>query len=144
MEKEIYASKILDPVKLVNHMNELSRGRRGAVMVCFAIDVETGEATSAGIGNTSLRIYGLENFGVICQSGVLGQWHRETKKQKIQLHREDIALLYTDGIKSSEIRKHDLMDYRHLSAGGIARAVVDEFGKSLDDSSCVVVKVEYD
>jgi hypothetical protein len=57
----------------------------------------------------------------------------------MRLGRSDVLLLYTDGVRSS-FKLDEYPQLQYESAATIARNVVERFGRSYDDATCIVLR----
>lgn len=128
-----------DPCDMLEHLNQISKGRRGAAACALAINLMGGDHIFASIGNTTMRLVGPKSFHPISQDGVLGQWRRKLKRQVFELDRRSMLILHTDGV-SSRLDAQALLEQKHLSPNDLARFVVDKYGKDHDDASCMIIK----
>ena len=92
-----------------------------------------------GVGNTVFRTIGSHATRLYSTEGVIGSRMRQPPLQTVPLNRSDIILLYSDGVSD----RFDVEHYPQIlyhSARAIARKVVDKFGKSHDDATCIVMR----
>ena len=124
-------------------LNLLLRGTSGAVASMCRIHKETGLLTYSGIGNVSMRLFSPESRHLVTRDGMLGHQMPSPKQNTLQLHPGNIFMLYSDGVKE-HFDAEAFPDFFALSAQDIARIIIDYFSKTLDDASCIVVKVHHD
>ena len=60
-----------------------------------------------------------------------------------QINPGEVLILYSDGVRS-QLNRDEFPAFFELSAYDIARITIDYFSKTLDDASCIVVKVADD
>lgn len=86
-----------------------------------------------------IRSFGPRETRLSSAAGTLGHQIRTPQEHRMQLGKANVLVLYTDGIKE----RFELEDYpqlRYQSASVIAETIVDRFGKSHDDASCIVFR----
>jgi negative regulator of sigma-B (phosphoserine phosphatase) len=125
--------------ELMNGLHVHLKGTRGAVAAMCRLNILTGELTYVGIGNITIRIFGVKPTRLIPKDGIVGYRMRTIRELSIKLHPEDIILMHSDGIKEH----FDIFECAALlkeNAEDIAIGVLEQFGKKSDDASCVVLK----
>ncbi|MEH6635934.1 MAG: SpoIIE family protein phosphatase [Halioglobus sp.] len=115
------------------------QGSRGAAVGLCAIDSAAGRLDYAGIGNTSVRIFGNTETRFVSQDGVLGQNMRTPRPQNAQLEPDDLIVLYTDGVSDRFTTQQYPGLLLHAPAQVVAN-VVQRFGKDHDDAACIAVR----
>jgi hypothetical protein len=91
------------------------------------------------VGNTVIRRLGSRETRLPSVDGTLGQSVGTLVKQMMRLGRGDVLLLHTDGVRSSfKLDEYPQMQYE--SSATIARNVVERFGRSYDDATCIAVR----
>ncbi len=128
-----------DPVAVTLRLHEELKGRRGAAAGVAVLKIESGEVVYVGVGNTVIRRFGARETRLASVDGTLGQSVRTPVKQMMRLGKSDVLLLYTDGVRSSfKLDEYPQMQYE--SSATIARNVVERFGRSYDDATCIVLR----
>ena len=115
------------------------KGTIGACAGLCVVDKLKREVRYTGVGNTVLRTFGSRATRLISTDGIIGVRFRTPAVQTIPLNASDIMLLYTDGVSD----RFDIEQYPQIlyhSASAIAHAVVDRFGKSYDDATCLAMR----
>lgn len=110
----------------------------GAVSLC-SLDLSKGLFEYAAVGNIVMRIEGADCQKYYAKEGVVGGLNASPRFHSLQLGQGDTMILHTDGV-SDRFRIEDIPQLRGFSAGRMARTIVDEFGKSYDDVTCMVLK----
>lgn len=125
--------------KLMNGLHEHLKGTRGAVAAICHFDICTGKLEYVGVGNITVRIFGVKARRFIPQDGVIGYIIAKPMKNITKLHNGDILIMYSDGIKEhfDEFECNGLLKE---GAEQIADGIMRKFGKENDDASCVVLK----
>lgn len=124
---------------LMELLHERLRGTRGCVAALGRLNAETGALALVGIGNICVRIEGPEPARVILGDGVIGYTMSTPREKAVRLHRGDLLLLYSDGIKEF----FDLRECPGLLGQGIdevAATILRRFGKASDDASCLALR----
>lgn len=127
---------------LINIMNGLHchlMGTRGAVAAVCHFHILTGEFNYVGMGNITVRVFGIKNSRLIPKDGIVGYMMTNPKKHTIRLYQGDTVLIHSDGIREhfdifqcSELLKND--------AESAAKEIVEKYGRKSDDISCIVLK----
>lgn len=123
----------------IHNLHAELKGTIGAVAGVCVVDTVTRELRYAGVGNTVFRTVGSHATRLLSAEGVIGSRMRQPPLQTVPLNRSGIILLYTDGVSD----RFDVEHYPQIiyhSARAIARKVVDNFGKSHDDATCIVMR----
>ena len=129
----------LEPAATMEGLHDVMRGTDGAAAGLCVVELSSGSARFAGVGNTVARILGKREKTVFSTPGTLGHQIRTQKEQRLMIEPGDLLLLYSDGIRE----RFELDDYPRLrlkDARTIARTIVSRFGKDYDDASCVVMR----
>ena len=128
-----------DLVDIMNGLHCHLKGTRGAVAAMCHFHILTGEFNYVGVGNFTVRVFGVKNLRLIPKGGVVGYMMTNPKKHTIRLHPDDTVLIHSDGI-----REHfDILQCSGLlkeNSESAAREIVRKFGRKTDDISCVVLK----
>jgi serine phosphatase RsbU (regulator of sigma subunit) len=122
-----------------NAVHERLRDTIGAAVGLAFLDTNTGKLTFAGVGNTVLRRFGTADTRLVSRDGVVGQRTVTPRPVELTLSSGDLVLLTTDGVTE----RFGTEDYPGLygdSAAVVARTVVDRFGKSHDDATCLALR----
>ena len=123
----------------MRNLNEQLSGSIGAAAGIAIVDVESRRMTFVGVGNTvarpmsgGTRLYSVE--------GNLGTTLRTLREQRIRLNSGDLVLFYTDGVRDRfEVDEYPQMRYE--PAKRVAQTVVERFGRSHDDATCVALRL---
>jgi negative regulator of sigma-B (phosphoserine phosphatase) len=124
---------------LMTRLHQHLKGTRGAAVGLCAIDTATGRIDYAGIGNTSMRLFGKAETRFVSQDGVLGQNMRTPRPQTLQLEPGDVIILYTDGV-SDRFTADDYPGVLRHAPKEVAINIVQRFGKDHDDAACIAVR----
>lgn len=131
-----YKKSLID---IMNGLHEHLKGTRGAVVAICNLDILTGEFTYVGMGNITVRIFGVKPTRLTPKDGIVGYRMTNPKQLILKLYPEDIVLMHSDGI-----REHfDIFECAGLlkeNAEDIAQGILKKFGKKNDDASCIVLK----
>jgi negative regulator of sigma-B (phosphoserine phosphatase) len=132
-----YASS--DIPGLMKRLHQHVKGTRGAAAGLCAIDADEGRVVYAGIGNTVLRRFGKIDTRLVSQDGVLGQNMRTPRLQTLQLEKDDLVVLYTDGVRD-RFTAEDYPSIFHHAPKDVVRTLIERFGKDYDDAACIAVR----
>lgn len=138
-EELITESTLTDPPSLLAAMDAGLAGTVGAAAAVAMIDVETGQGTYTGVGNTVGRIIGPTERGLISSDGIVGKRSPRGRAAGFSLGRGETLLMHTDGI-SSRLPPSTYTDLLGHQAENAAREMVRRFGRSHDDCACIVVR----
>jgi phosphoserine phosphatase RsbX len=133
-----------DLCETLSALHEELRNSRGAVADLCRIDKRTGVVSYSGIGNVTSRIFKPEgDVSFFPRNGMLGYEILPPKAHQKQINPGEVLILYSDGVRS-QLNRDEFPAFFELSAYDIARITIDYFSKTLDDASCIVVKVADD
>jgi anti-sigma regulatory factor (Ser/Thr protein kinase) len=128
-----------DVVKTIHELHEALKDTIGAAVGICVVEAETRAVRYAGVGNTVLRTFGARPTRLNSSTGTLGAQLRGVHEQRLQLSSKDILVMYTDGVSD----RFGLDKYPTLLVERpemIVRSIVEQFGKSHDDASCVALR----
>ncbi len=130
---------LVDPAEILTAMHDELRGSIGAAAGVAVFYPDSGELRFCCVGNVTARMFGSRESRFAGNPGLLGDTLRSQAAQCITLQPGDVFLLYSDGIRD----RFELSDYPQLQYQGaetVARSLLERFGKSHDDASCVVLR----
>ena len=128
-----------DPVVTLQLLHSELRGTRGAVAGIAAFSPATGKVRFAACGNIVARRMGQAEARLHAADGTLGQSMRTPTEQKLVLQEKDVLLIHTDGIQSRfGMKDYPKICYEHAKV--IARKIVEKFGRSYDDATCLALR----
>jgi anti-sigma regulatory factor (Ser/Thr protein kinase) len=128
-----------DPVATLQLLHSELRGTRGAVAGIAAFSPATGKVRFAACGNIVARRMGQAEARLHAAEGTLGQSMRTPTEQKLVLQEKDVLLIHTDGIQSRfSVKDYPNIYYEHAKV--IARTIVEKFGRSYDDATCLALR----
>jgi serine phosphatase RsbU (regulator of sigma subunit) len=134
--RNIWNGDVLDTMR---RLHAELQGTIGAVAGLCAVDIVTGELRYTGVGNTVFRTIGPSATRLLSAEGIIGGHMRKPKVQMLSLKESSIVLLYTDGVSDHfEIEQYPQMSYHRPEA--VARKIVDSFGKTHDDATCIAMR----
>lgn len=131
----------LEPPALLELLHESTKGERGSAVGLCRIDTASGELFFVGVGNTALRLLGRRSIRLESSEGVVGGRMRRVQVQRLVLDREEVVLMYTDGV-SNRFEADDMPEILYAPATRAARELVAKFGKRHDDASCIALRYE--
>lgn len=138
-EELILESTMTDPPSLLSALDAGLAGTVGAAAAVATINLETGQGTYTGVGNTVGRIIGQTDRRLISSDGVVGKRSMAGRSAGFVLGRGETLLMHTDGL-SSRLAPSDFADLLDEQAGTAARELVRRFGRSHDDCACIIVR----
>lgn len=128
-----------DPTATLQLLHTELRGSRGAVAGIAVFNPATGKVRYVACGNIVARRMGESEVSLHSAEGTLGQSMRSPTEQKLVLQEKDVLLIHTDGIKS----RFGMKDYPKICyerAQVIAKTIVEKFGRSYDDATCLALR----
>ncbi|MCW6036987.1 SpoIIE family protein phosphatase [Spirulina subsalsa FACHB-351] len=139
MQKFLHENWTFDVRKTLLNLHEHCKGTLGAAVGLGLLNVQTGELSYSGVGNTVIRLVGKQSKRLYSADGIVGSRMRTPVEQKLYLTPTDILLMYTDGVKD----RFEVNDYPQLlyeSPQALARNIVRQFEKVYDDATCLVLR----
>jgi len=125
--------------RLLAEMDSALLGSLGDAAGLIHLDTTDGSFTYLALGNTRIGHIGLAPWTGFSNEGVLGGGIRRSAVQTGQLCRDDILLLWTDGLPESGcIALATSLSFR--PAQDIASALVSKLAKPYDDAACIVLR----
>lgn len=131
-----YRQELIDVMK---GLHGCLRGTRGAVAAIGRLDIKTGKLIYVGIGNITVRVLGPRNSRLVSSDGIIGYMMSTPKEQTLKLYAGDVLVMHSDGIKEH----FDLSKSAGILTGtakSIAVELLNQFGRSNDDASCIVLR----
>ncbi len=126
-------------LELVNLLHQQFRGSRGFVGSFCTIDLKTGTLKNVSVGNIRMVVLGDRTKRFISQEGIIGYTIPLLQERVFEMRQSDVLVIYTDGIK--EFFEFDSkFSIAKASSHDIATNLIEQFGKSIDDSGCIVIK----
>ena len=129
-----------DPVGTMDGLHRRLTGSIGAAAGVAVFDAADGTMRYVGIGNTVVRNLGPNGARLMSSEGTLGSQVRALQEQRMHIRTDDVIAFYTDGVSD----RFDVSDYpgvRYDRATIIARTIVERFGKTHDDATCIVLRL---
>jgi len=134
-------SDYLPPLATIESLHRKFRGSRGMVVSCACIHADTGRLEYCGSGNIAARIFGPRTHQFVNRDGVVGYRMVSPKTHMWNLEDGDVFIMHSDGI-TSRFYNEDIKAKLELPAQKLAEYIMQTYGKGMDDSSCLVVKVK--
>ncbi|UCH93559.1 MAG: SpoIIE family protein phosphatase [Candidatus Aminicenantes bacterium] len=134
--EENYRKNLKD---IMQDLHENIKGSVGAAAILCLLDIDSGQLKYTGIGNLTIRIFGLDNKRLLPGDGVIGYIMTSPKEQVITLAHNDILLVYSDGIKA-HFEPGDYPGIYRQTAREIAAGVINQFNKGIDDAICFALR----
>ncbi len=139
IEKFLRENWSADLKKTLLQLHEHCKGTIGAAVGLGVLEINTGQLSYTGVGNTVIRVLGKQSKRLPSSDGVIGTCMRTPVIHKLNLTSSDILLLYTDGIKD----RFEIEDYRSIlyeNPKSLVQNIVRRFGKKHDDATCILLK----
>ncbi len=128
-----------DPTATLQLLHSELRGTRGAVAGIAVFNPATGKVRFAACGNIVARRMGEAEVSLHSAEGTLGQSIRSPTEQNLVLQGKDVLLVHTDGIQSRfSMKDYPTIRYEHAQV--IAKTIVEKFGRSYDDATCLALR----
>ncbi len=128
-----------DVRETMHRLHSELKGTIGACAGLSVVDKGREEVRYAGVGNTVFRTFGSRSTRMVSTDGIIGVRYRTPAVQAAALDASAIIVLYTDGVSDRfDVEQYPQIHYH--SASAIAHAVVDRFGKSYDDATCLAMR----
>lgn len=132
-----------DPIALLLESHRALRRTRGVVMTLARIDVARSSVTWIGVGNVDARLLHVREEGRVRSSesppllgGVVGYKLPRLRETTVPLHRGDLLLLATDGIRGSFA--DDLVTTQSCAA--MAAQIMRSHARASDDALVLVAR----
>jgi anti-sigma regulatory factor (Ser/Thr protein kinase) len=132
------------PISMIRIANEKMGSESGAAMGVVCINLTTSQIRFAGVGNVTMRLIGAKSFWMPSSPGNLGSLShsklRSIRVTKGKLEAGDLLVMYSDGVKErfEASIENDAFQGR---PSAVASYIINRFGKSHDDASCVVARI---
>ncbi len=123
---------------IISNATKVLAKTRGAAAALVDIDEDQRILEFVGVGNIELRSLSKERISPVSVPGIVGTSLRRIRSFRYRVHDEDLFIIFSDGISS----RFALEEYRDLSEREVADRILGDFGKSHDDATCVVVRVD--
>jgi anti-sigma regulatory factor (Ser/Thr protein kinase) len=130
-----------DVTETMSRLHEALKGTQGAAVGLATLEIESGELRYIGVGNTVIRRLGGQEARLYSADGNIGETLRTPREQTLRLTKDDVLVLYTDGLRTN-FELEDYPQLRYERAAAIAKQLVSRFGRSYDDATCLVVRYE--
>lgn len=142
-ERFAAAAEPTDVATLLRDLHEACLGTIGAAAGIGVIDTRHAGLAYLAVGNVRAAVVGARPFTGVSRDGVLGRRWPTPFVQRATLERNDLVLMWTDGLPESLARQ--LRDRRHAPHPGeavarLADRLVEAHGKRHDDAACLVTR----
>jgi phosphoserine phosphatase RsbX len=134
----VRAHPAYDITELMRQAHVALHGTRGAVMSILTLERAQRRATYAGVGNIGAQVYSREPIKPISKNGILGYRLPHLLKLSYTYNFGDTFVLYSDGVSS----RFGLESRLNLALAPqlLAEAILEQYGKSSDDATVVVLR----
>lgn len=113
-------------------------GTRGAVIGLLRLDLEALQASYVGVGNIGIYVVSRHTIKPLSRNGIVGYRMPHLMEQHAAYDTGDTFILFSDGV-SMRFADAPLL-HEGLEPQPLAERIMDEFGKTIDDVTVVVVK----
>lgn len=134
--EENYRKKLTD---IMQGLHGHIKGSVGAAAILCLLDVDSGQLQYTGIGNLTIRIFGMGNKRLLSGDGVIGYIMASPKEKIITLAHNDILLVHSDGI-TTHFEAGQYPGISSQTAREIAEGVMNKFNKGIDDAICFALR----
>ena len=128
-----------DLVATAEGLDQRLRGTGGAAGGLATFNTQTRELRYVGIGNVILRPMGSRDVRFQYAEGTLGGRMRKPREQAMRMETGEVALMFSDGV-SERLREEDYPQLRYEKLQTVARTIVERFGKTHDDATCIALR----
>ncbi len=111
---------------------------RGAAAALVNINEGGKTLEFVGVGNIELRSVSKERISPVSVPGIVGARLRRIRSFRYGLNEDDLFVIFSDGISS----RFALEECRARTDRALADRILGDFGKSHDDATCIVVRVD--
>jgi serine phosphatase RsbU (regulator of sigma subunit) len=122
-------------------LHENLSGTRGAAAGIGMIDLVNGQLSYCGVGNIVTRKIGNRSMHLSTTEGIVGQSIKRLSPETVMMESSDLLLMYTDGIPD-RFSAEALVGLGSRDAWAIARHLVKDFGKAIDDATCIALRYQ--
>ena len=126
-------------VATMESLDQRLRGTLGAAAGLATFDTQTRELRYVGVGNVTLRPMGDRDVRFQYAEGTLGARMRKPREATMRMEMGEVALMFSDGV-SERHREDDYPQLRYEQLPTVARTIVERFGKTHDDATCVALR----
>jgi hypothetical protein len=130
----IRASTELSVNEIVLRCHQELRTTRGAAVGVLKVE-ESGTGEFCGVGNIEVQALNGQAPSVFCLAGIVGHNLRTSKVMPVQMKPGDIYCLMSDGVST----RGNLKSCLPGPPGGVARRIVEQWGRAHDDATAVIV-----
>jgi len=130
----IRANTELSVNEIVLRCHQELRTTRGAAVGVLKVQ-ESGTGEFCGVGNIEVQALNGQAPSVFCLAGIVGHNLRTSKVMPVQMKPGDIYCLMSDGVST----RGNLKSCLPGPPGGVARRIVEQWGRAHDDATAVIV-----
>jgi negative regulator of sigma-B (phosphoserine phosphatase) len=120
--------------EIVMRCHQELRTTRGAAVGVLKVE-ESGTGEFCGVGNIEVQALNGQPPSVFCLAGIAGHNMRTSKVMPFQMKQGDIYCLMSDGVST----RGNLKSCLPGPPGGVARRIVELWGRAHDDATAVIV-----
>jgi anti-sigma regulatory factor (Ser/Thr protein kinase) len=128
-----------DPSQAMHDLDKFLTGSIGAAVGLALLKLSTRELRFVGVGNVVARTMGSRGARIVSVEGTVGTALRTLKEQKVTMREGELILFHTDGVGSG-YERDEYPQMLYEPAKQVAQTIVERFGKSYDDATCLAVR----
>lgn len=130
-----HASEPLDAV--LRDCDRAIANTRGVAATLLRLRWTAGTLEHAGVGNVELSARSREPIRPVTRPGIVGNRFRKVLVSSHRVYPGDLIAVFTDGVSG----RFRLEQMPGAPVETLARRIVEEYGRSHDDASCLVIEL---
>lgn len=138
----IRADPAQEPTELIRRAHIALQGTRGAVIGLLSYNLERRNVSFVGVGNIGVQVYSALPIRPISKNGIIGYRLPSLLKLAYSYNPGDTFVLYSDGVSSDFGHDPFFAVDDSLAPQDLAEMIVERYGKTHDDATVVVVRVD--
>ncbi|HMQ33144.1 MAG TPA: SpoIIE family protein phosphatase, partial [Chloroflexaceae bacterium] len=128
-----------DPALLMQQAHRAIQGTRGAVMALMTFNLQLRSVSYIGVGNIGAHVYSQIPIKPISKNGIVGYRLPHLLKLAYSYNFGDTFVLFSDGVSGRFTL--DSAIGPSLPPQSLAERILNDYGKTTDDATVVVVRV---
>lgn len=125
--------------ELIRQLHGFLIGSRGVVAGFCLINTKNENASYIGVGNVYSLLVNKDVTVLQSSDGILGYGRLKLEAETFEISPGDMIIMLSDGM-NHHISSSWLKEVRHKDASWIAKRLIMNHSKNIDDASCVVFK----
>lgn len=123
--------------ELIQRAHTAIQGTRGAVIGLLRVDLAAHLLSYVGVGNIGFHAYSVSAIKPISKNGILGYRMPSLLELTYTFDPGDTFVLYSDGISARFSLDRTISP--HLPPQALAEAMLEHYGKTIDDATALVL-----